>query len=314
MSNGKRIVVAGATGMIGRALSMRLMEKDYSLVVFSRNPEAARKIVPGAAEYVAWQPEVSGPWASAIDGAYGVVNLAGAPFFKKWTAEYKRQVHDSRLYGTRGLISAMQHARVKPQVFIYGSSVGFYGYQDTDKNKIIDEYTPAGKDFWGQDSEELEKEAEKAEEVGLRTVLLRTGILLDTHGGAFPGQVGQFRRFFGGYVRPGNQWYPWIHIDDEIGLIIWALENEQVRGPINGTAPEPQTNRDFAATLGKVLNRPSWMPLPGALLKQFLGDVSVTITHGRRVVPNKVQSLGYEFQFPKSEQALQDLLSRMKSG
>jgi uncharacterized protein len=207
----------------------------------------------------------------------------------------------------------MKVARAKPQVFVYGSSVGFYGYQDADKNKIIDEYTPAGEDFWGQDSEELEKEAEKAEEIGVRTVLLRTGLLLEAHAGAFPGQVGQFRRYFGGYVRPGNQWYPWIHIDDVVGLIIWALENEQVRGPINGTAPEPQTNRDFAASLGRVLNRPSWMPLPGALLKQFLGDVSVTITHGRRIVPNKAQSMGYEFQSSKSEPALRDLLSRMKS-
>ena len=142
MPDKKRIVVAGATGMIGSALSRRLIEKGYSLVVFTRSPDAARKTVPGAAEYVAWQPEVSTQWDSAIDGADGVVNLAGAPFFKKWTEEYKRQVHDSRLYGTRGLIHAMKEARAKPQVFVYGSSVGFYGYLDADKNKIIDEYTP----------------------------------------------------------------------------------------------------------------------------------------------------------------------------
>ncbi|HJT58143.1 MAG TPA: TIGR01777 family oxidoreductase [Ktedonobacteraceae bacterium] len=314
MSDEKRIVVAGATGLIGRALSKRLIEKGYALVVFSRDPDAAQKSIPGAAEYVAWQPELTGQWTSAIEGAYGVVNLAGAPFFTKWTEEYKRQVHDSRLYGTKGLIQAMKDARVKPRVFVYGSSVGYYGYEDADKNAKIDEYTPAGKDFCGQDSEELEQEAREAEQIGVRTVLLRTGIVLDARGGALPGQAGQFRRFFGGYVRPGNQWYPWIHIDDEVGLILWALENEQVRGPVNGTAPEPQTNRDFAATLGKVLNRPSWMPLPGSLLKLFLGEVSVTITHGRRVVPNKAQSLGYEFQYSKSEQAIRQLLNRKTSG
>lgn len=308
MTNGKRVVVAGATGLIGKALSKRLVESGYSLVVFSRNPDAARESVPGATEYVAWLPEETGSCAATIDGAFAVVNLAGAPFFTRWTREYQHEVHYSRLYGTRGLVNAMREARVKPEVFVYGSSVGYYGYENKDKDMKIDAGMPAGKDFWGQESKELENEAAKAEALGVRTIMVRTGIVLDEHGGALPPAVKQFRSFFGGYVLPGNQWYPWIHIEDEVGLIMYALEHEQVRGPVNGTAPEPQTNRDFNVTLGKVLHRPSWLPMPGFVLKLFLGPVATTIIHGRCVVPTKIQALGYSFNYTHSEQALRQLL------
>jgi NAD dependent epimerase/dehydratase family enzyme len=186
----KRIVVAGATGNIGKALSRRVIETGYELVVFSRNPDSAREIVPGAAEYVAWKPEEQGLWAAAIDGAYAVVHLAGAPFFTRWkNMDYKREINDSRLYGTRGLIKAMREAKAKPEVFIYGSSVGYYGFENTNRDMKMDEIMPAGNDFWGKDSKMLEEEAAKAEELGVRSVILRTGILLSEDSGPLPGQV-----------------------------------------------------------------------------------------------------------------------------
>ena len=307
MTEKKRVIVAGATGMIGRVVSKRLVERDYELLVFSRNPITARETVPGATDYIQWQPENSGSWVAAVDGAYAVVNLAGAPFFTKWTGDYQKTVRESRLFGTRGLINAMREAKVKPEVFIYGSSVGTYGFNGP-RDLTLDENSPAGEDQWGQDSLALEQEAEEAETLGVRVVTMRTGVPLAKDAGLLVGQVPQFRNFFGGWIQPGTQWLPWIHIDDEVALIIFALENERVRGPLNGTAPESQTNHDFYRTLGRVLHRPCWLGLPPSLLRRFLGDVAITVTNGRRIVPTKALILGYQFKYPTSEQALRDLL------
>lgn len=310
MRESKRIVVAGAAGTIGKALCKSLIERGYSVIVFSRNPDAARQSVPGAVEYVAWQPEETGAWFSVIDGAFAVINLAGAPFFKRWTEAYKQEITNSRVSGTRGLIHAMKEAKIRPQVFIAGSSQGYYGYDGTNRDKKVDENAPAGNDFWGQDSAMYEREMAQAETLGIRTIMLRTGVLLSEDSGPLPQQVPQYQRGFGGPVLPGSQWYSWIHIADEVGIIIFALENEQVKGPINLTAPEPVTNRDFAKTLGKVLQRPAWFPVPGFMLKLFLGEVAAVIIRGRRVVPEKMMDAGYQFQYPTLEPALCQLLHR----
>lgn len=305
----KRVVVVGATGLIGKAVSQLLLARGYELVVFSRRPDAAKTIIPGAVSYVEWQPQEEGAWSQYIDGAYGVINMAGAPFFRKWTPGYEREVHESRLLGTRGLIHAMQIAQAKPRVFISGSSVGAYGYDEkVSFNTPMSEDSPAGTDSWGQESVLLEREAEQAESLGVRVVIVRTGIVLADHDSALQGQLPQFERGFGSWVRPGTQWYAWIHLDDEAGLILFALENEQVRGPLNATAPEPQTNREFSQTFGRVLQKPVRFGTPGMLLKWFLGPVAVTVTNGRRVVPTKALASGYQFKYTKSEDALRDLL------
>jgi uncharacterized protein (TIGR01777 family) len=308
MMESKRVVVAGATGLIGRAICALLLAQGYTITVFSRDPVSARGSLPGATEYIAWQPEKTGPWSTAIDGAWAVINLAGAPFFKKWTEAYKREVRESRIFGTRGLIHAISQAQDKPQVYIGGGSVGYYGFVYKDGRRLSEE-TPAGQDYWGKDSLSLEQEMLQAEAFGVRTVVLRTGVVLARSGSALQGQREQFEHNFGGYVWPGTQWYPWIHIDDVAGLILFALENTSVHHGLNVTAPEPQTNRDFARTLGKILGKPAWLPVPPALIKTFLGEVSVTVTHGQRVVPEKALNLGYQFLYPTSELALRDLLS-----
>ena len=309
----KRVVVAGATGTIGRALSKSLIGRGYDVIVFSRNVDAAHKGVPGAAEYIAWQPEETGSWFSAIDGAFAVINLAGAPFFKRWSPEYKQEVTNSRVRGTRGLIHAMKAAKVRPQVFIVGTSQGYYGFDGTNRDQTMDESAPAGNDYWGQDTASYEQQIAQAESLGIRTIMLRTGVLLSEDSGPLPQQVPQYMRGFGGPVLPGSQWYSWIHIADEVGIILFALENEQVNGQINLTAPEPVTNRDFAKTLGKVLHRPAWFPLPGFMLKLFLGEVAAVVIRGRRVVPKKVLDAGYRFHYPTLEPALRQLLHRKAS-
>jgi uncharacterized protein (TIGR01777 family) len=312
MADGKRVIVTGATGLIGNRLCRELLNRGYSLVVFSRHPEAAQAQIPGAAAYVAWQPEERGPWMEQINGAYGVVNLAGGSIYTFG----KRQTHESigaetqtRIRGIRGLVNAMAQAREKPQVFVCASAVGTYGF-DGFTDAEFTEASPPGSDFWGQTSLAWEAAASVAEQIGVRTVLMRFGYVLDMQpGSGLAQQAEQFRRGFGGPVRPGKQWQPWIHNADAAGLIAFALEDGRARGPLNGTAPDVVRNRDFARALAQVVGKPSRFGTPGWVLKMWLGVTAETILYGRRVVPQKALDLGYPFQFPTLESALRDLLA-----
>lgn len=306
-----RIVVTGATGLIGAALCTALLQQGAELIVLSRDPEAARAKVPGAGGYVAWQPEKSGAWSQQIEGAAGVIHLAGGPLFTFGTRHTKasvRQETQNRILAIQGLVAAIEAATVKPTVFISASSVGTYGYDGFTDEEMTENHPP-GTDFWGQDSQEWEGAALAAERLGVRTILLRTGYVLDASPqGGLARQAAQFQRGFGGPVLPGKQWVPWIHLADEVGLIQWALRDEWVRGPLNCTAPEVPRNRAFAQTLGRVMGKPARMPVPGFALRLGLGVVAAILIHGRRVVPQKALDLGYQFRFPTLELALRDLL------
>jgi uncharacterized protein len=333
MSDTKRVIVTGATGLIGKALCERLTERGYAVVVFSRDAARARRKLPGAAEYVAWQPEESGPWAKAIDGAYGVIHLAGASLFgRRWSATYKREIRDSRVIGTRGLVNAMGQAATKPRVFISSSAVGYYGSRG---DAELDEGAAPGDDFLAQVCRAWEQEAAQAERLGIRTAIVRTGVIvagddgarrlpidlrgaslarpgivLQTEEGALPLLTLPFHFFMGGPVLPGTQWLSWIHLADEVGIILLALEDERARGPINATAPQPQTNRDFSRAVGQVMGRPSWLPVPGFALKLMLGEMADIITAGQRVIPQKAKQLGYRFQYPTSQEALREAIAK----
>jgi uncharacterized protein (TIGR01777 family) len=310
MAEQQRVIVTGATGLIGKALCKRLIEKGYAVVVFSRDPEQARRAVPGAAEYVAWSPAESGPWVGAVDGAYAVISLAGASIAgKRWSPSHKQAILNTRTLGTRGLVQAMAQAGRKPRVFISASGINYYGYRDDTK---LVEGDPPGDDFLARVVQAWEGEAAKAEALGIRTVMIRSGIVLDQKEGALAKMMLPYHFFVGGPVLPGNQWYTWIHLADQVGIMVWALENEQVRGPVNATAPEPQTSKDFAATLGKVMGRPAWAPVPGFALRIVVGEAAQLLTSGQRVIPQKAQDLGYQFQFPTLEPALRDVLMNGK--
>jgi len=330
MPDAKRVVVTGATGLIGKRVCARLAQQGYAVVVFARDVAAARRSIPQAAEYVQYSASENGPWAPAIDGAYGVINLAGANNFgRRWSEAYKREIRDSRVIGTRGLVNAMRAAAQKPKVFVSGSAIGIYGFRD---DTPLDESASLGDDFLARVCKEWEAEAGKAEELGVRTVLIRTGVVLggeqpglpwpftfkgispsrpgfvlDFRNGALPLMALPYRFFIGGPIGSGRQWFSWIHLDDEVELIIKALEDEQLSGPLNATAPEPLTNRDFSRTLGRVLGRPSWLPLPGFALKLLLGEVADMLAEGQRVLPAKAQAAGYSFRFPTAEAALREL-------
>jgi uncharacterized protein (TIGR01777 family) len=306
MSLPKRIIITGATGLIGKRVARALRQRGESLVVFSRDTPDARKAVRGADEYVAWQPEEQGPWANAVPGAHAVVHLAGAPVYgHRWTESYKRQIRDSRVLGTRGLVRAMARAAVRPKVFICGSAVGYYGPRD---DTPLDESAGPGDDFLAQVCAEWEAEARKAEALGVRTVLLRTGVVLDRGEGALPQMMLPFKLFAGGPIMPGTQWLSWIHIDDEVGILLRALDDPAVSGPVNATAPNPQTNAEFTRALGQAMGRPAWLPVPQLGLKLALGEFAESLTTGQRVLPARIQQLGYEFRYPTSEQALRQLL------
>jgi NAD dependent epimerase/dehydratase family enzyme len=332
MTDAKRVVVTGATGMIGRALCKQLIAKGYQVVAFSRDPQKARRSVPGAAEYIAWTPSETGPWASAIDGAHGVIHLAGASLFgKRWSEAYKREIVASREIGTRGLVSAMAQAKAKPRVFVSMSAVGYYGPHGDEK---LDESAPPGNDFLARVCQVWEREARRAEDLGIRTVIFRSGVvlggdekmsipidlggaaldrpglILKTDEGAFPLLVMPFYFFSGGPILPGTQWMAWIHVDDTIGLLTMALEDERVRGPLNATAPQSQTNREIARTIGRVMGRPAWLPVPGFALKLMLGEMADMITTGQRVIPQKAHDLGYQFKYPTSEQAIRQIIAK----
>jgi uncharacterized protein (TIGR01777 family) len=311
MPDKQKIIVVGATGQIGSALCERILrDSTYDLVIFSRTPEKARESIPGAADYVAWQPEETGAWAVKLDGAYGVVNLAGAPAFGvRWTKQYRQMLRENRITIARGLVRAMQSATVRPHVFIQASSVGAYGYTSM-QNSDFNEETPPDADSYSEESLATEKEAMSAESLGVRTVVLRAGFVLSKKAGGFPSMSRSVSRGWGGILSPGTQWLPWIHIEDEVDIILSALTDERLRGPLNATAPQVPTQRQFMQTLGKAVGRRVWMVIPAALLRLFMGDAAAILTRGKRIVPARLLAESFQFHYPTLDRAFEDLLSK----
>lgn len=311
MTEAKRVIVTGATGLVGSSLCHELIQRGYTVVVFSRNPEAARTKIAGAAAYVSWQPEESGAWAEYLDGAYGVVNLAGGSIYTFGTRQTRESVSaetQSRVRGIHGLVKAMAQAQSKPQVFVSASSVGTYGFHGFTDAEFTEANAPAT-DFWGQTSQLWEDAALTAGQYGVRVAVMRFGYVLAMHPhSGLSQQVAQFQRGFGGPVRPGKQWQSWIHIADAVGLTTFALEEQRVHGPLNGTAPNVVRNRDFTQTLAQVVGKPARLATPGLLLRMWLGITAETIIYGRHVVPQKALDLGYQFRFATLESALHDLV------
>ncbi len=302
----KRIVMTGATGLIGRKLAARLIERGDEVILLGRNIESLRRAVPDAGDYLPWSGTMTdGPWAAAIDGAYGVINLAGAPVASRWSEEQKKRIYDSRVLGTRNIVNAIAGASHKPVVLVNGSAVGYYG---TSEKELFTERSGAGDDFLAKICLEWEEEAKRGEESGVRVVLLRTGIVLDPDGGALGKLLPTFRLFLGGTLGNGKQWFPWIHRDDELEMILWALDNEKVNGAINGVAPGIVTNKEFSDVLGEVLHRPAIFPVPAFALKLVFGDGAAALTEGQHVVAERARQLGYRFLHPELRDALRDLL------
>jgi len=296
-----KLVVTGATGFIGSVLCSRLLQEAHTLTLLTRS--APREAATQNKRWLHWTPGTGGEWQNAVEGVDGIINLAGEPIAgKRWTAERKRSIVTSRLDSTRALIDAIVTAREKPKFLINSSAIGYYGPRG---DEAITEEAQFGTGFLAETTRDWENEASRAESLGLRVVYLRTGIVLGRDGGALAKMVPPFKFFIGGPLGSGKQWMSWIHVKDEVGLIIHLADNAQAAGPVNATAPNPVTMKDFCRTLGKVLGRPSWTPVPSFALRLLLGEMAEMLLTGQRVMPAAAQRLGYQFRYPKLEEALQ---------
>jgi uncharacterized protein (TIGR01777 family) len=296
-------VIAGATGFIGSALLQRLQRRGHSLVVLSRRPR--RSQARAREEWLIWQPGNAGSWQRAVSGADGVINLAGEPIAgKRWSKAQKHRLRQSRIDVTRELVHALTGAAVKPRFLINASAVGYYGSRGDET--LTEEATP-GADFLAQLCIEWEREARRAADYGVRVALVRTGIVLGKEGGALAKMVTPFKLFVGGRLGSGKQWLPWIHIEDEVALIEFLVDNERAQGPFNATAPNPVTMAEFARSLGRALNRPAWAPVPASVLSLLLGEMADMLLGGQRALPVAAQELGFRFKYPRLDDALASL-------
>ena len=298
-----KIVLTGATGMIGSLLTERLSKSQHALVLLSRRPPV--EISVAKKQWLAWQPGASGEWERAIDGADAVINLAGEPIAgKRWTPKQKEILRSSRVDGTKALVDAIAKAQVKPKLMISGSAVGYYGPHG---DEALNEDSKPGDDFLARLCVDWEAQAQKAESLGVRVCLLRTGIVLAKGEGALKKMVPPFKMFIGGPLGSGRQWMPWIHVEDEVGLIQFLIDNENARGAFTGTAPNPVTMAEFSKTLGGVLNRPSWARVPPSVLALMVGEMAEMLLNGQRAIPEAAIKLGFKFKYPNLKLALESL-------
>lgn len=306
MADQRIAAVFGATGLMGQKIVERLGKDGWEVRIFTRDVSKSRLLFGDSAKIYHWNYDEEG-WKKELENTDAVLNFSGAPIFKKWKGDYKKQIVDSRIKATRQISDAICGADNPPKVFINGSASGFYGYDGWNDDEIS-EASPSGKDFWGLFVSGWEEAATSAEKCGTRVVNIRTSVVLDRESGALPQLVSVFNKGIGGPIRPGDQWFPWIHIDDEIGMIFHALNGENIAGPLNASAPEVPRMRQFSSTLGEVLGKPSRIPIPITILRLMMGEVSLILANGKRVIPRRAEDLGYQFKFPHLEGALTDLL------
>ena len=301
-----KIAITGATGLIGKSLCPRLQREGNQLVLLARNTRSAQSSFPGA-RVIEWDAVAGPPPVGSLDGMDAVVHLLGEGIATgRWSSSRKRSIRESRVEGTKNLVEALRHSSQPPGLLVSGSAIGFYGFRADEE---LHEASERGGGFLGDVCQAWEQEALAAEALGIRTVLLRTGIVLSPGGGALAKMLPPFKMFVGGALGSGRQWMSWIHIDDEVGLIRHLLNNDGLQGPVNATAPGPVTNSEFSKTLGRVLGRPSIFAVPGLVLKLLLGEMAQELLlNGQKVLPQRALDSGYEFKFPELEGALRDLV------
>jgi uncharacterized protein (TIGR01777 family) len=302
-----RVALTGATGLIGSALLAALKDRDDEVTVLSRDPERASGRLGGGVQAVCWDPQSEPAPAAALAGHDAVVHLAGEPIAQRWTERVKRAIRDSRVTGTRNLVEGLSAlaANARPSVLLSSSAIGYYGAHSAEP---IDEEAPAGADFLAQVCAAWEAQAVAVEALEMRSVQVRTGVVLDRRGGALEKMLPPFRLGIGGPVAGGRQYVAWIHRDDLVGMLLAALDDTRWSGPINATAPEPVSNRELSRALGRVLHRPALLPVPGVALRTLYGEMAEIVTTGVRAVPARALMLGYRFKYPRLEEALRAAL------
>jgi uncharacterized protein len=300
-----KVLVTGASGFIGRALCDALLVRGEEVVGLTRNPERARATNPRVAWH-AWEPARERPPATALEGVDGVVNLLGEKINQRWTDDAKRRIMESRRTGTHNLVGMIASLERKPEALVSQSAIGYYGDRAA---TIVDESAEAGNGFDAEVTREWERAAHEVDRARVRLVIVRTGHVLDPSGGFLKQLLTPFKLGIGGPLAGGEQYVSWVHVDDEVGILLWALDNEKVSGVINSTAPHPATNKVFSKALGKALGRPAVLPIPGLALDLIYGsEFGRVLKGGQRVMPRRALDLGYEFRHPELDEALRDLL------
>lgn len=303
-----KIAITGATGFVGTKLVEKLAP-NHQIIILTRNVESAKtKFSPAIypnLEFVNYTPKQLGDWQKKLESIDAVINLAGAPIAERWNPAYKQEILESRQLATKNLIEAISLCQQKPQVLINASAVGFYGTSETE---TYTETSPSGDDFLAQVCQAWEGEAEKVKQYGVRLVIVRLGIVLG-NGGALAKMIPPFKIFAGGPIGDGNQWFSWIHRDDVVGIIIKSLNDTEIHGIFNATAPYPVTMSQLCQNLGDVMKRPSWLPVPGFALELLLGDGAKVVLEGQKVLPQKtMDEMKYNFNYTELQPALEQII------
>jgi len=291
-----KVLITGASGLIGKALRKSFSAKGYDLLLASRKE-------PNDEQHVQWSIEDGFADPEKLEGIDAVVHLAGETVSGlRWTDEKKKAIRDSRVLGTRNVVDTISKLKQKPKVLVAASAIGFYGERGDEE---VTESSVGGDNFLAEVGKAWETESRRAEDAGIRTVLLRTGIVLSKDGGALATMLTPFKLGVGGVVGSGKQWMSWISLDDEIAVINFAIENENLRGAINAVSPHPVTNEEFTKTLGEVLYRPTFLPLPEFAVSMIFGEMGdALLLASTKVLPNRLEEAGFEFKYPDLKAAI----------
>ncbi len=300
-----KVLVTGGSGLIGSAVCDALLARGDTVVGLSRDPQRARGTNPSVVWH-RWEPTLERPPEDAFEGVEGVINLEGEKINQRWDDESKRRIMESRRTGTHNLVATISALERKPKALVNQAAIGFYGDRG---DAIVDESAGRGEGFDAEVVEQWEAAAREVESTGVRLVLVRTGHVLDARGGLLAELLTPFKLGVGGPLAGGAQYMSWIHIDDEVGILLWALDNDRVTGTINATAPNPVTNKEFSRALGRAVGRPAAVPVPGFVLDLRFGrEFGQVLRGGQRVIPRRALDLGYEFKFTEIDQAFKSLV------
>ena len=299
-----KILMTGGTGFVGLYLAARLLKDGHEVRILIRSNEEAKGVSSGVS-FLQGDPTRKGPWQEAIRNQDAVINLAGAPIFTKWTDEQKRVIRESRVSTTRNIVEGIETNPGKSFALFSTSAVGYYGFHG---DEALTENSPPGDDFLATVASQWEAEALKAREKGARVVITRFGIVLGAGGGALGQMIPLFKKFVGGPIGSGRQWFSWVHVQDLTEAFLFLLNHPELSGPVNVCSPNPLRNKELAKALGKTLHRPSFLPVPGFMIKLVLGEFGSVILKGQRVIPRRLLESGFVFRHPEIHEALKDVV------